>query len=93
MKDKNCMDPKVAAYCKAMRELEDKFHRLELHHVLQNYKKRPTYLRRLCPVAARCLTVSLRVINTLLLSAQRERSHRGGGTRGYGDRPATRAEP
>jgi ribonuclease HI len=35
MKDKNCVDPKMAAYCQAMRDLEDKFHGLELHHVLR----------------------------------------------------------
>jgi hypothetical protein len=34
MKDKNCVDPKMAAYCQAVRNLEDKFHGLELHHVL-----------------------------------------------------------
>jgi hypothetical protein len=34
MKDKNCMDPKMATYCQAVRDLEDKFHGLELHHVL-----------------------------------------------------------
>jgi hypothetical protein len=28
MKDKNCMDPKMAAYCQAVRDLEDKFHGL-----------------------------------------------------------------
>jgi ribonuclease HI len=39
MKDKNCMDPKMAAYCQAMRDLEDKFHVLELHHVLRDYNK------------------------------------------------------
>jgi ribonuclease HI len=39
MKDKNCMDPKMAAYCQAVRDLEDKFHRLELHHVLRGYNK------------------------------------------------------
>jgi ribonuclease HI len=46
MKDKNCMDPKMAAYCQAMRDLEDKFHGLELHHVLRDYNKEPTYSRR-----------------------------------------------
>jgi hypothetical protein len=39
MKDKNCVDPKMAAYCQAVRDLEDKFHRLELHHVLRDYNK------------------------------------------------------
>jgi ribonuclease HI len=39
MKDKNCVDPKMAAYCQAVRDLEDKFHGLELHHVLCDYNK------------------------------------------------------
>jgi hypothetical protein len=39
MKDKNCVDPKVAAYCQAVRDLEDKFPGFELHHVLHDYNK------------------------------------------------------
>jgi ribonuclease HI len=39
MKDKNCVDPKMAAYCQAVRDLEDKFHGHELHHVLRDYNK------------------------------------------------------
>jgi ribonuclease HI len=39
IKDKNCVDPKMAAYCQAVRDLEGKFHDLELHHVLHNYNK------------------------------------------------------
>jgi ribonuclease HI len=39
MKDKNCVDPKMAAYCETVRDLEDKFHGLELHHVLRDYNK------------------------------------------------------
>jgi ribonuclease HI len=39
MKDKNCVDPKMAAYCQAVRDLEGKFHVLELHHVLHDYNK------------------------------------------------------
>jgi ribonuclease HI len=39
MKDKNCVDPKMAAYCQAVRDLEGKFHSLELHHVLRDYNK------------------------------------------------------
>jgi ribonuclease HI len=74
MKDKNCMDPKMAAYCQAMRDLEDKFHGLELHHVLRDYNKEPTYSRRPHPIASRCLTESSRAISTLPLSAQKGRS-------------------
>jgi hypothetical protein len=39
MKEKNCMDPKMVAYCQAVRDLEGKFHGLELHHVLRDYNK------------------------------------------------------
>jgi ribonuclease HI len=39
MKDKNCMDPKMATYCQATQDLEGKFHSLELHHVLRDYNK------------------------------------------------------
>jgi hypothetical protein len=39
MKDKNYVDPKMVAYCQAVRDLEDKFHGLELHHVLRDYNK------------------------------------------------------
>jgi hypothetical protein len=39
MKDKNCVDPKMAAYYQAVCDLEEKFHGLELHHVLRDYNK------------------------------------------------------
>jgi ribonuclease HI len=39
MKDKNCVDLRMAAYFQAVRDLEGKFHSLELHHVLRDYNK------------------------------------------------------
>jgi ribonuclease HI len=39
MKDKNYVDPNMEAYCQAVRDLEGKFHGLELHHVLCDYNK------------------------------------------------------
>jgi ribonuclease HI len=39
MKDMNCMDPKMAVYCQAVRDLEGKFHGLKLHHVLRDYNQ------------------------------------------------------
>jgi ribonuclease HI len=39
IKDKNCIDPKMAAYCQAVCDLDGKFHGLELHHVLCDYNK------------------------------------------------------
>jgi hypothetical protein len=38
MKNKNCVDPRMAAYYQAIRDLEGKFHDLELHHMLRDYK-------------------------------------------------------
>jgi phage-related tail protein len=39
MKEKNCIDPKMVAYCQAVCDLEGKFHVLELHHVLRDFNK------------------------------------------------------
>jgi hypothetical protein len=39
MKEKNCIDPKMVVYCQAIRDLEGKFHGLELHHVLCDHNK------------------------------------------------------
>ena len=37
MKASNCHDPKMEAYCKELRRLEDKFHGLELVHIARRY--------------------------------------------------------
>jgi ribonuclease HI len=47
MKEKNYLIPKMAAYCHVMRELEEKFHRLELHHVLHEYNKATDILTKI----------------------------------------------
>jgi ribonuclease HI len=39
MKDSSCHDPKMEAYCKEVRRLEDKFHGLELNHVARRYNE------------------------------------------------------
>jgi len=39
MKASSCHDPKMEAYCKEVRRLEDKFHDLELVHVAQRYNE------------------------------------------------------
>jgi hypothetical protein len=75
MKDKSCMDLKMAVYCQAVRDLEDKFHGLELHHVPRNYNKATDVIAKTASTRSRCLTGSLQVINTLLPFARRERSH------------------
>jgi ribonuclease HI len=58
MKDKNCVDLKMAADCQAVRDLEDKFHRLELHHVLHDYNKTTDVLTK---TASSCSPVPHRV--------------------------------
>jgi hypothetical protein len=39
MKDSSCHDPKMEAYCKEVRRLEDKFHGLEVNHVTRRYNE------------------------------------------------------
>jgi hypothetical protein len=39
MKDSNCRDPKMEAYCNKVWRLEDKFHGLELNHVARIYNE------------------------------------------------------
>jgi ribonuclease HI len=39
MKEANYINLKMATYCKAVRELEDKFHGLELKHILRKYNE------------------------------------------------------
>ena len=39
MKESNCLDPKMEAYCKLVRHLEDKFDGLELNHVTRKYNE------------------------------------------------------
>jgi ribonuclease HI len=39
MKDSSCHDPKMEAYYKEVRRLEDKFHGLELNHVARRYNE------------------------------------------------------
>ena len=39
MKASNCHDPKIEAYCKEVRRLEEKFHGLELVHIARRFNK------------------------------------------------------
>jgi hypothetical protein len=39
MKDSSCHNPKMEAYCKEVRRLEDKFHGLELNHIAWRYNE------------------------------------------------------
>jgi len=39
MKASSCHNPKMEAYCKEVRRLEDKFHSLELVHIARCYNE------------------------------------------------------
>ena len=39
MKDSNCHDPKMEAYYKLVRHLEDKFDGLELNHIARKFNE------------------------------------------------------
>jgi hypothetical protein len=39
MKESGCHDPKMEAFCKTVRRLEDKFDGLELNHVTHKYNE------------------------------------------------------
>ena len=39
MKESNCLDPKMEAYYKLVRRLEDKFDGLELNHIAWKYNE------------------------------------------------------
>jgi len=39
MKASNCHDPKMEAFCKEVRRLEDKFHGLEIIHIARRYNE------------------------------------------------------
>jgi ribonuclease HI len=39
MKESSCHDPKMEAYCKMVRHLEDKFDGLELNHIARKYNE------------------------------------------------------
>ena len=46
-KASNCHDPKMEAYCREVRRLEDKFHGLELVHVARRYNEAADELARI----------------------------------------------
>jgi len=47
MKESSCHDPKMDAYCKAVRRLEEKFDGLELNHVLRKYNEAANALAKM----------------------------------------------
>jgi len=47
MKESSCHDPKMDAYCKAVRRLEEKFNDLELNHMLRKYNEAADVLAKM----------------------------------------------
>jgi len=47
MKASNCHDQKMEAYCKEVRQLEDKFHGLELVHIARRYNEATNELAKI----------------------------------------------
>jgi ribonuclease HI len=75
MKEKNCLNPKMAAYCRAVHELEDKFHGLKLHHVLRPTTKWHTSSRRQHQTENLYRTVCLPATSALCLLGSIKSSH------------------
>jgi ribonuclease HI len=79
MKDKNCVDPRMAAYCQAVRDLEGKFHGLSCTMYYATTTRRPMYSRKLHPVEAWFPTGFSQVINISRLYEKKARATRGAG--------------
>jgi hypothetical protein len=75
MKDKNCVDPRMAAYYQAVRDLEGKFHGLELHHMLRDYNKAADVLAKAASSRSPVPHGVLQVINISHLYEKKARSH------------------
>ena len=52
MKDSNCHDPKMEAYCKLVRRLEDKFDGLELNHIARKFNEAADELAKMASARA-----------------------------------------
>ena len=52
MKESNCLDPKMEAYYKLVRHLEDKFDDLELNHVAWKYNEAADELAKMASARA-----------------------------------------
>jgi ribonuclease HI len=50
MKNSSCQDPKMEAYCKEVRRLEDKFHGLELNHVVCRHNEAADKLTKIASI-------------------------------------------
>ena len=79
MKESNCLDPKMEAYCKLVRRLEDKFDGLELNHIAWKYNEVVDELAKMASAQAPVPRTSLPETSTSLPSTtpwQRKRAHR-----------------
>ena len=47
MKESGCLNPKMAAYCQAVRLLEEKFDGLELIHILRHFNEAADQLAKM----------------------------------------------
>ena len=52
MKESNCLNPKMEAYCKLVRRLEDKFDGLELNHIARKYNEAVDELAKMASTRA-----------------------------------------
>ena len=52
MKESNCLDPKMEAYYKLVRRLEDKFDSLELNHITRKYNEAADELAKMASTRA-----------------------------------------
>jgi len=52
MKESNCHDPKMEAYCKLVRRLEDKFDGLELYHIARKFNEATDELAKMASARA-----------------------------------------
>jgi hypothetical protein len=52
MKESNCHDPKMEAYCKLVRHLEDKFDSLELNHIARKFNEAADELEKMASARA-----------------------------------------
>nr|CAB3504979.1 unnamed protein product [Digitaria exilis] len=81
MKESSCHDEKMAAYCQAVRNLEDKFDGLELHHIARRYNEEADELAKIASGRA-----------TVGPTCQRERTRERGWGRTDDEKWAERAE-
>ena len=52
MKESNCLSPKMEAYCKLVRRLEDKFDGLKLNHIARKYNEAVDELAKMASTRA-----------------------------------------